>query len=302
MTTDPDGPLEGALVNCYQVGDTTAANNGGYFPVTGDLDNLFAFVNDDGPPCDCNAIGGWANLTSPLIDCSEISSILLVFDSFFTEWANIEYAKIEVSVGGEPWQGINGEYITDIPVDGSEWVSNQYEITGLEQVNTIQFRWQYSDGAEWAAGLAIDNILIQDANLPVLGCTDQGACNYYPYADTDDGTCKFEGDSCDDDDPDTFEDSINPNCMCIGAPGGCMDPEACNYDEEAAIDNGSCEYELCVESADFDGDGYIGIDDIITFIGDFGCIGFDCMGDLDEDGEVGMTDLLIILTWFGLTI
>jgi len=50
------------------------------------------------------------------------------------------------------------------------------------------------------AGSASDNCCV----FPVLGCTDQGACNYDPNADIDDGSCDFS---------------------CVG----CSDPAASNY-------------------------------------------------------------------------
>ncbi len=52
---------------------------------------------------------------------------------------------------------------------------------------------------------------------PVLGCTDSGACNYDPNANTDDGSCDY-------------------SCL------GCTDVDACNYDPTATIDSGTCIY------------------------------------------------------------
>lgn len=50
--------------------------------------------------------------------------------------------------------------------------------------------------------------------------------------------------------------------------------------------------------ADFDGDGQVGINDLLDFLGNFGCTS-DCEGDLDGDGTVTVFDLLIFLEWFG---
>ena len=82
-------------------------------------------------------------------------------------------------------------------------------------------------------------------NPPVLGCTDQTACNYSTEATDDDGSCEFaeEGYNCD-----------NQQIF------GCTDETAFNYDENATslptgeiIPGGSCNLEI------WDGN-YFGID------------------------------------------
>ena len=51
-----------------------------------------------------------------------------------------------------------------------------------------------------------------------VGCTTEGACNYDPAANFNDGSCEYN------------------SCQ------GCTDPTACNYDQSATISNGSCDY------------------------------------------------------------
>ena len=56
-----------------------------------------------------------------------------------------------------------------------------------------------------------------DENLaPVNGCTQNNACNYNADANTDDASCYFVGDPCDDSNPDTVDDVYNENCECEG--------------------------------------------------------------------------------------
>lgn len=50
----------------------------------------------------------------------------------------------------------------------------------------------------------------------VLGCTSPTSCNYDMSANSDDGTCIFIGDECDDDVANTFTDLILPDCTCSG--------------------------------------------------------------------------------------
>jgi len=76
----------------------------------------------------------------------------------------------------------------------------------------------------------------------IFGCTNPEACNFDEEANTDNGLCEVPGDSCDDGDEDTVFDVIGEDCMCAGVPAvlGCTDDEACNYDESANVDDGSC--------------------------------------------------------------
>jgi uncharacterized delta-60 repeat protein len=78
--------------------------------------------------------------------------------------------------------------------------------------------------------------------LIVPGCTDPLACNYNPLANQNNGTCIYPGAACDDGNPNTTNDSIGPNCNCVGnlIVPGCMNPAACNYNPLATIDDGSC--------------------------------------------------------------
>lgn len=78
----------------------------------------------------------------------------------------------------------------------------------------------------------------------VPGCTNPLACNYNPLANVDDGSCILPGTPCDDGNPNTTNDSIGPNCNCVGnlIIPGCMDPASCNYNPLATIDDGSCLY------------------------------------------------------------
>ena len=69
------------------------------------------------------------------------------------------------------------------------------------------------------------------------GCTDGFACNYTETSTIDDGSCMFTGDSCDDGNPDSYNDQIQGDCSCQGQfLGGCTYWVACNYDPSAIID------------------------------------------------------------------
>lgn len=89
----------------------------------------------------------------------------------------------------------------------------QFTTDGIVDMN-LNLQYRASSGA---------NIQVAGATLtfPVVtpGCTEQGACNYDPLADFDDGSCDFL--SC----------------------AGCDDVNACNYNPQSVIvDNTLCEY------------------------------------------------------------
>ncbi len=74
------------------------------------------------------------------------------------------------------------------------------------------------------------------------GCTDSNACNYDSSATIDTGICLYENDGCNDYNSDTAVDLYDADCNCIGYITGCVDTIACNYDSEADVDDGSCDY------------------------------------------------------------
>ncbi len=89
----------------------------------------------------------------------------------------------------------------------------------------------------------------------VLGCTDDGACNYNPDAVADDGTCDFSCFGCTDpafcnyNPTATVDDGscadIDQCGVCAGdgtSCVGCTDSTACNYNPDATIDDASCTY------------------------------------------------------------
>ncbi len=74
------------------------------------------------------------------------------------------------------------------------------------------------------------------------GCTDLNACNYNPLATSDNGTCLIVGSSCNDNNSNTINDSINIGCVCEGEMIvlGCTIVNACNFNPNANSDNGTC--------------------------------------------------------------
>ena len=111
---------------------------------------------------------------------------------------------------------------------------------------------------------------------------DAAACNFNINATEDDDSCVYAsgcdycsgetdgsgivvdepeiGDVCDDMTPFTSNDMYTSCDVCEGTPNqGCTDMTACNFDEFAAIDDGSCLYvDAC---GDCGGNGVLGCTD-----------------------------------------
>ena len=80
---------------------------------------------------------------------------------------------------------------------------------------------------------------------------------------------------------------------------GCTDDGACNYDVTATLDDGSCEYASCGCPGDLDGDSQVSVADVLLFLSDFGCMDAPCVGDANGDGINNVDDLLLMLAHFG---
>ena len=73
--------------------------------------------------------------------------------------------------------------------------------------------------------------------------------------------------------------------------------------EEVTFDNTSVALQLAVLTPDFNGDGRVGFDDFVLFVGQFGLSRgdeqYEAKYDLDEDGTIGFGDFLIFGRSFG---
>jgi hypothetical protein len=114
-------------------------------------------------------------------------------------------------------------------------------------------------------------------DIIVLGCTDPLSCNYNPLANQNDGSCIYPDSPCDDNNPDTMNDTYDSSCDCVGIQivPGCMDPAACNFNPNANMDDSSCVFpgDSCN-----DGDSTT-INDVYNFI----C---ECVGETNGLNEI----------------
>ena len=114
---------------------------------------------------------------------------------------------------------------------------------------------------------------------------------------------------------------IEDLCLDVVAMNGCTDATACNYDENATDDDGSCFFaeegyncagECILDTdgdgepdcdavtcpADLNGNGSIEVSDVLILLSDFGCT-TECIADIDGDGATNVNDVLLLLAAFG---
>ena len=137
-----------------------------------------------------------------------------------------------------------------IPLEGGR----QYELTFLngEGSSTCQSDYTAGEGLNHNFEVSNDDLAFRlvfrspDPGELIWGCTDPLACNFNPDATHENGSC-----SSLDCNGDCGGDAyVIEGCGCVGgnsasAPQscyGCMAPNACNFDENAAIEDQSCLY------------------------------------------------------------
>ena len=181
------------------------------------------------------------DINFPVVSTLDFDSLNLSFDLINKPIGDNYALAIEVSSdAGENWY-------TAFQIEGSignqnlticEFENLSFDISAFK-AESLSLRlhhegWRFS---------AIDNFLLigysaSDANI---GCTQLLACNYNELAIVDDGSCLFEGYACDDNNPVTINDQIQPDCLCAGVIiAGCSYVLACNYNPDTSLDDGSC--------------------------------------------------------------
>jgi hypothetical protein len=91
-------------------------------------------------------------------------------------------------------------------------------------------------------GTAFSPVASFTTGVIVSGCFENQACNYNSSANQNDGSCLFVNNPCNDSNPSTIDDLVTEDCVCLGVPVvlGCMNPSACNYNNLADLEDGSC--------------------------------------------------------------
>ncbi|NQX91622.1 MAG: hypothetical protein HRT74_05775 [Flavobacteriales bacterium] len=134
------------------------------------------------------------------------------------------------------------------------------------------------------------NANVDDGSCEFPGCTDSTASNFDPNANVDDGSCLFPG--CTDPTASNFDPNANVDDGSCDF-SGCTYANASNFNPNATSDNGSCIFPGCTDSTALNFNPLANSDD--------GSCDFDgpCVGDFNDDGEINGNDLLTFLSVFG---
>ena len=195
-------------------------------------------------------------------------------------------------------------YLDALGVCGGECLSDEdgdgiCDIVGC----TLEFACNYNPDA--TIGNYFD--LCDFTSCVLFGCNDENACNYNPEVGFNDGTCvypPFEFYDCDgscnhDLDADGVCDELD-DCVgtydCFGVCNGsgpisgcgCTYEAACNFDPNATVNDGSCDFTSCYGCTDVEACNYAAaavFDNGACFYEDetFDCEG-NCLHDTDNDG------------------
>jgi hypothetical protein len=219
---------------------------------------------------------------------------------------------INITVGGGTW---DQEISWDLILDGDTITSGGAESQELcigDGCYTFYMYDSYGDGwnnAIYTITLLATGDIIGSGDLD-SAITGDGSTWGEGYFSMGEGDCGYgctDMTACNYDENANFDDGscldLDDCGICGGDSSsciGCTDVDACNYNEGAIVDDQSCEYESCFCPEDINGDGVISVADILLLLGEFGCIE-GCSVDLNDDGSTNVQDILLLLAAFGTT-
>jgi hypothetical protein len=170
----------------------------------------------------------------------------------------------------EDYLDCDGNCVMDMDGDG---VCDELEVAGCTDMTACNYNEAATDD-DGSCTYPAENYLDCDGNclndadgdgvcdeLEVAGCTDMTACNYNEAATDDDGSCTYPAENYLDCDGNCLNDADGDGVCDELEVAGCTDMTACNYNEAATDDDGSCEYAAdyydcdgnCLNDADGDG-------------------------------------------------
>ena len=308
------GPQGGIYTSGYVDGNQTPTFGGFNIPLEAGTTYNIAFYDSDGVLTNDDFLGSSDFTPTGGGDITVSNSTTAILSIAETVTASFnESLQVVVFDGLNVYADLDGDGFGDpsVPVDA------------CDPANTTAYAFNDQDCDDanasvyfGAAGTGenldnnCDGLIDGEELLTVSGCTDSVACNFEPTANLDDGSCIYPeaGFDCNGDCIVGLDcngvcggTAVNDACgVCDGdgtSCAGCTDPGALNYDPTASLDDGSCEYPLCV--GDLTGDLLVSVSDILVILGDFGCLE-NCLSDLTGDDSVSVEDLLALLANFAL--
>jgi hypothetical protein len=299
--------------------DDVDCNNNGIPDACEDFDDC----NENGVPDECDLADGTLHDDNQngLPDECEYPSIQVQLQEIRIDQPGAdddEYAEIR----GDGNLMLNGLWYIVIGdgSGGSGVIENATDLTGLSLDNGTLLLAEDEDTLGVATGAIVNlnfensdnvtHVLVMNfygSNGDDLDLDDDGVLDSEPWTSTVDGVQIIEDPTGGDLTYPLVDDMIGPTAdgyvpahvyRYTGACGnfamGTFDP----YDPESADTPGS-ENPACPSDcpADFDGDGMVGVTDVLALIAGWG--GNDPLHDLDGDGTVGVGDILLLIGAWG---
>lgn len=144
----------------WYTGDAAVASAGGYWPVPSHT--TFAMVNDDvDNDYLCDEL-----LAMPELDFTGQSNMIVSFDVFHDQGYGSGDAIVKVSTD----QGASWTDVKTLLVDAANWQSVVVNLSAYDGASSVTIGFAWSDGGDctstgdnWGTGLAIDNIVVENA-------------------------------------------------------------------------------------------------------------------------------------------
>ena len=112
----------------------------------------YAATNDD--ICHCNMSDVF--LYTPLIDLSSVPNPSLSFEYIFsTQYGGTTSIKVSLD-SGLTWTTV------DTLIGNTAWQTKTINLSNYANTDSVMIGFHYNDNGQWAAGVAIDNILVED--------------------------------------------------------------------------------------------------------------------------------------------
>jgi glucose/arabinose dehydrogenase len=191
-------------------------------------------------------------------------------------------------IGGYVYRGsalpeLQGLYLFADICAGKVWA---YDISDDTVVQVLGNASPYSFGEDLDGELYLLST-INIRKIVFFDCNDNGVPDTQDIADLTSPDCNL----------DSVPDECQADCNGNSIPDDCDLTSGTSFDN-----NGNGIPDECDEQADFDGDGVVGITDLLFLLGVWGdCPAppTECPADLNDDGVVGINDFLLLLGRWG---
>lgn len=145
-----------SLDGIYAVGTSVQANASGYWPVP--AHGKFAMTNDDvcgNVPANCNKSAD--RLILPVQDFSSITGGVQLTCDLYMDGLYGSSGAVEVSTnGGTTWT------VVYVMPNATTWQDGSaINLSAYIGQSAVLIAFKYSDGGQWATGLAVDNVIIE---------------------------------------------------------------------------------------------------------------------------------------------